>query len=67
MWSPRCGAAEPAARRAGVLRARTGLSDAINAALVALTNHGDRIITSDPGDLAVLAASTDRRIDIVPA
>ena len=53
-------------RRAGVLLARTGLTDAIDAALVALADHGDRIITSDPGDLAVLAASTDRRIDVVP-
>ena len=53
-------------RRAGVLLARTGLTDAIDAALVALADHGDRIITSDPGDLAVLAESTDRRIDIVP-
>ena len=53
-------------RRAGVLLARTGLTDAIDAALVAIADHGDRVITSDPGDLAVLAASTDRRIDIVP-
>lgn len=53
-------------RRAGVLLARTGLSDAIDAALVALADHGDRIITSDPDDLAVLAAATGRRIDIVP-
>lgn len=53
-------------RRAGVLLARSGLTDAIDAALVALADHGDRIITSDPGDLAVLAALTNRRIDIVP-
>ena len=53
-------------RRAGVLLARTGLTGAVDAALVALADHGDRIITSDPGDLAVLAASTGRRIDIVP-
>ncbi|MCY4104931.1 MAG: twitching motility protein PilT [bacterium] len=52
-------------RRAGVLLARSGLTDAIDAALIALADHGDRIITSDPGDLAVVAACTDRRIDVV--
>ena len=53
-------------RRAGVLLARSGLSDAIDAALVALADHGDQIITSDPDDLAVLVAAGNRRVDIVP-
>ncbi len=53
-------------RRAGILLARSGLSDAIDAALVALADHGDQVITSDPGDLAVLAAASNRRIDVVP-
>ena len=53
-------------RRAGVLLARCSLADAIDAALVALADHGDQIITSDPGDIAVLAAATNRRVDVVP-
>ena len=53
-------------RRAGVVLGRSGLTDAIDAALAALADHGDQIITSDPGDLALLAAATNRRIDVVP-
>ena len=53
-------------RRAGVVLARSGLTDAIDAALAASADHGDQIITSDPRDLALLAATTNRRIDIVP-
>ena len=53
-------------RRAGVVLSQSGLDDAIDAALAALADHGDQIITSDPGDLAVLAAATSRRVDIVP-
>ena len=30
-----------------------------------MATHGDRIITSDPDDLAALVAAGDRRIDIV--
>ena len=53
-------------RRAGVLLARSGLSDAVDAALAAMAAHSDQIITSDPDDLAVLVAATDRRVDVVP-
>ena len=53
-------------RRAGVLLARSGLSDAIDAALVAMADHGDQIITSDPDDLAVLVAASNRRVDVTP-
>ena len=53
-------------RRAGVVLARSGLTDAIDAALAALADHGDQIITSDPDDLALLAATTNRRVDVVP-
>ena len=53
-------------RRAGVLLARSELSDAIDAALVALADHGDQIITSDPDDLAVLVAASNRRVDVTP-
>jgi predicted nucleic acid-binding protein len=57
---------EELGRRAGVLLARSGLSDAVDAALAAMATHGDRIITSDPDDLAALVAAGDRRVDIVP-
>jgi len=53
-------------RRAGALLARSGLTDAIDAALAAMADHGDQIITSDPDDLAALAAASTRRVDIVP-
>ncbi len=53
-------------RRAGVLLARSGRSYAIDAALAAMADHGDQIVTSDPDDLAALVAATDRRIDVVP-
>ena len=58
---------EALGRRAGVLLANCGLSDAIDAALVALADHGDQIITSDPDDLAVLVAASQRRVDVVRA
>ena len=53
-------------RRAGVLLARSGLRDAIDAALAAMADHGDLIITSDPDDLAALVAASARRVDVVP-
>lgn len=57
---------EELGRRAGVLLARSGLIDAIDAALAAMAAHGDQLITSDPHDLAALVAVTSRRIDVVP-
>lgn len=57
---------EELGRRAGVLLARSGLGDAVDAALAAMAAHGDRIITSDPHDLAALVAVTNRRVDVVP-
>ena len=53
-------------RQAGVLLARSGMSDAIDAALVAMADHGDEIITSDPHDINTLIAASQRRIEIVP-
>ena len=55
------------ARRSGVLLARSGMRDVIDAAAVALAENGDRIVTSDPDDIATLAAVGARRVDIVPA
>ena len=54
-------------RRAGVLLARAGRSDAIDAALVALCRPGDQIVTSDRDDLAALADAARLRVDFIPA
>lgn len=54
-------------RRAGVLLARSGLVDAIDAALVALCGQGDQIVTSDPHDIAALADAAQLHIDILRA
>lgn len=53
-------------RAAGVLLGRAELADAINGALAAMADHGDRIVTSDAGDLARLVAAAGRRVDVVP-
>ena len=52
-------------RRAGVLLARAGSVDAIDAALVALCRPGDQILTSDSDDLAALADVARVDIDII--
>ncbi|MCQ3810679.1 MAG: twitching motility protein PilT [Acidimicrobiia bacterium] len=57
---------EELGRRAGVLLSQSGLTDAIDAALAALANPGDQIITSDPDDLALLVEVGKLRVDIVP-
>jgi hypothetical protein len=53
-------------REAGVLQSTAGTSDAIDATVVLLASAGDRILTSDPGDIARLAAAADSRAVIVP-
>ncbi|MDY7102680.1 MAG: twitching motility protein PilT [Actinomycetota bacterium] len=57
---------EELGRRAGVLLARTGSSDAIDAAVAALAIDGDQIVTSDVADLHQLVIATGRRVDVVP-
>ena len=54
------------ARRAGMLLARSGQSDAIDATVVCLAADGDDILTSDPGDLRVLAEAAGIHVEIVP-
>ena len=54
-------------RRAGVLLARCGLSDAIDASVAALASHGDQIMTSDPDDLAALIEASGWRVDVIPS
>jgi hypothetical protein len=53
-------------RRAGMLLARTGQADAIDAAVVCLATDGDDILTSDPGDLRVLAEAVGVHVELIP-
>lgn len=53
-------------RRAGMLLARSGHSDAIDATLVCLAADGDDILTSDPDDLRALAEAADVHVDLIP-
>ncbi len=48
-------------RDAGVLQAAAGTADAIDATIVLLAAPGDRILTSDPGDITRLAAAAGNR------
>jgi hypothetical protein len=52
-------------RAAGELLARTRQRDVIDAALVLLAEDGDRIITSDPEELAPLARAADLDVELV--
>ena len=52
-------------RDAGVLLGRSGTSDVIDATVVAIAETGDRILTSDPSDIARLAESAGRRLVVV--
>jgi hypothetical protein len=53
-------------RRAGMLLARSGQSDAIDACVVCLATDGDEILTSDPSDLRVLGEVAGVYIDLIP-
>jgi hypothetical protein len=52
-------------RRAGMLLARTGRADAIDAAVVCLAVDGDDIVTSDPGDLRILAEAAEVHVELI--
>lgn len=52
-------------RDAGELMARAGTTDAIDATVVLLAGRGDRILTSDPGDLRRLASAASQSPVIV--
>jgi hypothetical protein len=53
-------------RRAGMLLARTGHSDAIDAAVICLAHDGDDILTSDPEDLEDLARAAGIHVELIP-
>ena len=52
---------EQMGRGAGVLLARTGTSDPIDATVVLVAESGDRILTSDPSDIQRLVAASGTR------
>jgi hypothetical protein len=52
-------------RQAGVLLGRAGTEDAVDASVVAVSATGDRIVTSDPGDMSRLVAASERTILVV--
>ncbi len=52
-------------REAGILQAAAGTADAIDATVVLLAAAGDRILTSDPGDITLLASAAQNRAVIV--
>ncbi len=56
---------ETLGKRAGVLCARAKTADVVDAALVLCATDGDIVLTSDPADLARLAAAAELHVDIV--
>ena len=57
---------EPLGRDAGVLLGRAGMTDAVDASVVAVSVAGDRVLTSDAGDIRPLVAASGRSILVVP-
>lgn len=52
-------------RSAGRLLGRSGSSDAIDGAVVALAGDDDRIVASDPADIQELVDAAGRRVDVI--
>jgi len=52
-------------RASGVLVGRAGTSDPIDATVVLIAEPGDRILTSDPDDLRLLAAAAGARVAVI--
>ncbi len=52
-------------RGAGVLRGKSGTADAVDATVALLASPGDRILTSDGGNLARLASAAANRAVII--
>lgn len=52
-------------RRAGLLLGKAGTADVVDAALICLALDGDDVLTSDPGDLVVLAESAGVHIELI--
>lgn len=56
---------EELGRRSGILLERSGRADVVDAAVVLLAGDDDEILTSDPRDLAGLAAASGIHVEIV--
>lgn len=56
---------EHCGRAAGELLGATRMSDVVDAALVLLAADGDEIITLDSDDIAALAASAGRHVELI--
>jgi hypothetical protein len=52
-------------RDAGVLLGHAGTSDPIDATVILIADHGDRILTSDPDDIRRLALAAERRCTVL--
>jgi hypothetical protein len=52
-------------REAGVLLGEAGTTDAVDASVVAVSASGDRILTSDAGDIGALVSASGRSIVVV--
>ena len=57
---------ESLGREAGVLLAAARANDPIDATVELIADHGDRILTSDPVDITLLAASAGKRVAVIP-
>jgi hypothetical protein len=58
---------ELAARTVGVLLARSGTSDVVDASVVAgALQRGDAVVTIDQRDVEALASAVGRRVNIIP-
>jgi hypothetical protein len=53
-------------KEAGVLLGKSGVSDAVDATVVAVAGTGDRVLTSDPADIQKLVSASRRSILVVP-
>jgi len=53
-------------KEAGVLLGKSGVKDAVDATVVAVTGTGDRVLTSDPADIQKLVSASRRAILVVP-
>ena len=56
---------EELGREAGKLLGKTRMSDVVDAALVLLAADGDEIVTIDTGDIATLATSAGRHVELI--
>lgn len=52
-------------RAAGVLMGQARRGDAADATIVAIAARGDRIVTTDPGDIDALVAASGLQIDVL--